>query len=120
MSSQAEPPQEDNTPIPVERVQIGARIEKRMAKVLKGLAEFKGITPEWLRALGGRDFTETDTLEAPGVMLINETLARRYFPNEDPIGQRFKMGGSQPPLSATNVWGQSEWSTIVGVTGNSL
>src|SRR5947199_341268 len=29
---------------PVERVQIGARIEKRMAKVLKGLAEFKGIT----------------------------------------------------------------------------
>ena len=30
--------------LPVERVQIGARIEKRMAKVLKGLAEFKGIT----------------------------------------------------------------------------
>lgn len=32
------------TPLPVERVQIGARIEKRMAQVLKGLAEFKGVT----------------------------------------------------------------------------
>ena len=86
-------------------------------------AEFKGITPDWLRALGarllrGRDFTEADTLEAPGVVLINETLARRYFPNEDPIGQRFKMGSKQPPLSATNVWGQPEWSEIVGVIGD--
>jgi hypothetical protein len=35
---------ENGVETPVERVQIGARIEKRMAKVLKGLAEFKGIT----------------------------------------------------------------------------
>jgi putative ABC transport system permease protein len=86
-------------------------------------AEFKGITPDWLRALGGRvlrgrDFTEADTLEAPGVVLINETFARRYFPNENPIGQHFKLGSSQPPLSATNVWGLSEWSTIVGVVSD--
>jgi putative ABC transport system permease protein len=86
-------------------------------------AEFKGITPDWVRALGasvlrGRDFTEADTLEASGVVLINETLARRYFPNEDPIGRRFKMGSEQPPLSATNVWGVSEWSEIVGVVSD--
>jgi putative ABC transport system permease protein len=86
-------------------------------------AEFKGITPYWLRALGarllrGRDFTEADTLESPGVVLINETLARRYFPNEDPIGQRFKMGSKQPTLSATNVWGLPEWSEIVGVVSD--
>ena len=86
-------------------------------------AEFKGISPDWVRALGGRllrgrDFTEADTLEAPGVVLINETLARRYFPDEDPIGRRVKMGRSQPPLSATNVWGQPEWSTIVGVVSD--
>ncbi|HXP61060.1 MAG TPA: ABC transporter permease [Dongiaceae bacterium] len=83
-------------------------------------AEFKGITPDWVRALGGRvergrDLTEADRLEAPGAVLINETLARRYFPNEDPIGQRIKMGASQPPVGATNVWGLPEWSTIVGV-----
>jgi putative ABC transport system permease protein len=86
-------------------------------------ADFKGITPDWLRALGarvlrGRDFSEADTLEAPGVVLINETLARRYFPNEDPIGQHFKMGSKQPPSNATNVWGQPEWSTIVGVVSD--
>ena len=52
------------------------------------------------------------------MVLINETLARRYFPNEDPIGQRFKMGSKQPPLSATNVWGLSEWSEIVGVVSD--
>ncbi len=86
-------------------------------------AEFKGITPDWLRALGarvlrGRDFAEADALEAPGVVLINETLARRYFPNEDPIGQRFKMGSNQPALNATNVYGLPEWSTIVGVASD--
>src|SRR2546422_2267045 len=79
-------------------------------------AEFKGITPDWLRALGarvlrGRDFAEADALEAPGVVLINEALARRYFPNEDPIGQRFKMGSEQPAVNATNVYGLPEWST---------
>jgi putative ABC transport system permease protein len=83
-------------------------------------AEFKGITPDWVRALGGRvlrgrDLTEADRLEAPGAVLINETLARRYFPNEDPIGRRLKMGASQPPLGATNVWGLPEWNIIVGV-----
>jgi len=83
-------------------------------------AEFKGITPEWVRALGGRvlrgrDLSENDVLEAPGAVLVNDTFARRYFPNEDPIGQRIKMGGNQPPLGATNVWGLPEWSIIVGV-----
>jgi putative ABC transport system permease protein len=86
-------------------------------------ADFKGITPDWLRALGarvlrGRDFTEADTLEAPGVVLINETFARKYFPNEDPVGQRVKMGRRQPPLEATNSWGQSVWSAIVGVVSD--
>ena len=86
-------------------------------------AEFKGITPDWLRALGarvlrGRDFTEADALEAPGAVLINETLARRYFPNEDPVGRRLKMGVKQPPLNATNVWGLPEWSEIIGVVSD--
>jgi len=86
-------------------------------------ADFKGITPGWLRTLGarvlrGRDFTEADALESPGAVLINETMARRYFPNEEPIGQRLKMGSSQPALNATNVWGQPEWSEIVGVVSD--
>jgi len=86
-------------------------------------AEFKGITPDWLRALGahvqlGRDFTEDDTLEAPGVLLVNQSFVRHYFPGEDPIGKRLRMGTDQPPLNSTNVWGQQEWSQIVGVTSD--
>jgi putative ABC transport system permease protein len=86
-------------------------------------AEFTGITPGWVQALGarvisGRDFAEADTLEAPGVMLINQTLARRYFPNENPIGRRLRMGSEQPPLNATNVWGLGQWSEIVGVVSD--
>jgi len=86
-------------------------------------AEFCGISPGWIRALGGRvlrgrDFTEADRLEAPGVVLINETLARRFFPNENPIGYRLRFGREQPALSATNVWGLPEWSEIVGVVSD--
>jgi predicted permease len=41
----------------------------------------------------GRGLTDRDDQKAPSVVVINETLARRYFPNENPIGQRF---GSTP------------------------
>jgi len=86
-------------------------------------AEFQGISPGWLPALGarllrGRDFTEADRLEAPGVVLVNETFARRFFPSQDPVGQWLKMGASQPPLGATNRWGQTEWSEIIGVVSD--
>jgi putative ABC transport system permease protein len=86
-------------------------------------AEFFGISPGWVRALGGRlllgrDFTEADRLEAPGVVLINETLARRYFPNEDPVGRRLRMGRAQPLLNATNIWGLPEWSEIIGIVSD--
>ncbi|HEY1805806.1 MAG TPA: ABC transporter permease [Terracidiphilus sp.] len=51
------------------------------------------VSPGYLPALGatllrGRYFTEADDASKPGVAVINETLARKYFPNEDPIGQR--------------------------------
>jgi putative ABC transport system permease protein len=86
-------------------------------------ADFKGITPDWLRAMGGRllrgrAFTDADTLQAPGVVLINETLARRFFPNEDPIGQHLKMGQEQVPLGTTDRYGLSFWNEIVGVVSD--
>jgi putative ABC transport system permease protein len=86
-------------------------------------AEFTGITPGWVGALGarlvrGRDLAESDALEAPGAVLINETLARRYFPNQDPVGQRLKMGDKDAAPNATNVWGLSGWSEIVGVVSD--
>jgi macrolide transport system ATP-binding/permease protein len=51
------------------------------------------VSPAYLptlkaRLVRGRDFTEADDASAPGVAIINQTLAHRYFPGQDPIGQR--------------------------------
>lgn len=56
----------------------------------------------------GRNFNQDDTATAPPVAVINETMARRLFPNEDPVGQHVRMG---PNPSGT-------WTTIVGVIGD--
>ena len=55
------------------------------------------ITPGYLSlfripVLRGRDFTEHDNVQAPAVDLINETFARKFLPDEDPIGQHIKRG----------------------------
>jgi predicted permease len=58
--------------------------------------------------LRGRAFTSDDTPTGQPVAVINQTMARRLWPNEDPVGGRFKMG--------TNP--QTPWSTVVGVVGD--
>lgn len=52
-----------------------------------------------LRLLRGRGFTDTDRLDAPNVAVINETLAKRHFPGEDPIGQQVTIGVMSPPAT---------------------
>ena len=55
----------------------------------------------------GRDFTERDTVDAPGVIILNETLARHGWPNESPLGKRVALGGARDD--------SLHWLTIVGV-----
>jgi predicted permease len=43
--------------------------------------------------VGGRDFTERDTVDTPDVVIVNETIARRYFEGRSPIGGRIRAGG---------------------------
>ena len=88
-------------------------------------ADFQGITPDYFRSMGirllrGRSFTERDVCEAPGVAIINETMAKRYFPNEDPIGKRMAMGGQKSPGQPVNAnpGHQSPWNEIVGVVAD--
>ena len=78
------------------------------------LAEEMTISPDYFTALGvpllrGRFFTDADKGDAPRVLIINEAMARRYFPGEDPIGKRLQTGDPNP---------NSPWETIVGVVGN--
>lgn len=56
----------------------------------------------------GRFFSDLDRRDSPPVAIVNETMARTYWPNEDPIGKRFRFPG-QPSNS---------WITVVGVTGD--
>ena len=57
--------------------------------------------------LKGRDFARTDAAKAPLVVVINETMAERFWPGDDPIGKRFKF------------FGDDEFTTVVGVARNS-
>ena len=60
-------------------------------------AQVRLATPDYFRAMGiplvrGRGFTARDDETAPRVILISEAAARRYWPNEDPIGQTLMTG----------------------------
>jgi predicted permease len=82
-------------------------------------AELRTAGPEYFRAAGipllrGRPFAGTDGPTSGKVVIINETLADRYFPHEDPVGQRIAWTGDV--LRFTPISG--EWRTIVGVAGN--
>jgi putative ABC transport system permease protein len=58
--------------------------------------------------LQGRTFDTHDVLKAPHVVIINETLARRYFPDADPIGKRITLNDETNPK-------EEDWETIIGV-----
>jgi putative ABC transport system permease protein len=60
-------------------------------------ATYFGISPDYFRAMGirlirGRSFTAADTKDSPNVIIISDAFARRYWPNEDPIGKRITIG----------------------------
>ncbi|MCI0388497.1 MAG: ABC transporter permease [Acidobacteria bacterium] len=59
--------------------------------------------------LKGRFFNTQDHQDAPPVAIINETMARRFWPNEEALGQRFKRGAAQSA---------APWLTVVGVVGD--
>ena len=86
-------------------------------------AEQNAVSPGYFRALGvpllrGRDFTEADTLESPGVALVNESFVRRFFPNQEPLGQHVTGVSTPGPLDAKDVYGVPMWYEIVGVVGD--
>ena len=75
--------------------------------------QFRRAMHDYFETMGipirkGRNFNQDDTASAPPVAVINETMARRLFANEDPIGRHIRTG---PNASGA-------WTTIVGVIGD--
>ena len=83
-------------------IQIEGQIDKTRYQPAGG----RIATPGYFRTLGipfisGRDFTESDDLNTTPVIIVNETLAQQYFPNQNPIGKRVNPGveiAGKPPL----------------------
>jgi putative ABC transport system permease protein len=79
-------------------------------------AHYRSIAGEYLTAmhiplLRGRAFTTTDVPNAPLVALVSEAMARRYWPNESPLGHRIRLGN---PTDRD----PSPWMTVVGIVGD--
>jgi predicted permease len=72
-------------------------------------AQIRPVSPGYFAALQvplqqGRDFTERDNETAPGVTIVNEVFAHRFWPNEGPLGKRIRFG--------------RDWLSIVAVSGS--
>ena len=78
------------------------------------LSDLVVVSPNYFTTIGarlikGRDFDERDGREAPAVAIISELTARRYWPNEDPLGRRFQRDSSDV---------NAPWLTIIGVVSD--
>ncbi|HEX3281624.1 MAG TPA: ABC transporter permease [Pyrinomonadaceae bacterium] len=78
------------------------------------IAAFNPVSPEYFQTMGirllrGRVFTEDDGAQSPKVAIINETMARHFWPNEDPIGKRVKQGWPE--------W-NTPWREVIGVVAD--
>jgi putative ABC transport system permease protein len=74
--------------------------------------DWQVVSSDALEALGervvrGRSITAADDAESPPVALVNETMARMYWPGQDPIGRRIRQGGPSRP-----------WMTVVGIVAD--
>jgi len=74
--------------------------------------ELRIISPDYFRViktplLRGRFFAESDNADVPGVVIINDALAKKYWPNEDALGKRITFDDTRKP--------DPKWLTIVGI-----
>ncbi len=72
------------------------------------LISFNRIGPEYfqtlqIRLFKGRDIAERDDAKAQPVVIINETMAKKYWPNEDPLGRQFQIGKDFKPATIIGI-----------------
>ncbi|MGZ4841515.1 MAG: ABC transporter permease, partial [Candidatus Angelobacter sp.] len=106
------------TPLPLSgnNAMISFQIEGRpVPKSEAPAADIEIVSPGFFNTLNipllrGRDFTERDDSKSPGVMVVNEAFARKYFPNEDALGKHISPGISNS--------GKPRDREIIAVVGN--
>jgi putative ABC transport system permease protein len=79
------------------------------------MANYRAVSPAYLKTLGipllnGRWISETDTENAPAVVVINSTMAKTYFPNESALGKHLQLGATPDK--------DQPWMEVIGVVGN--
>ena len=87
-------------------IEVEGRAKPAENRGTGGMTVFRTVTPEYFSAMGipilhGRAFTEEDRASAEKFAILDETMARRLFPGEDPVGRRMQAGLG--------------WRTIIGV-----
>ena len=101
------------SPLPLGGETAGRGLEIEGRPEASAGADWSVVSSDYFRAMGiplvrGRYFTERDYGGGAGAIIIDETMARRYWPAEDPIGKRIRL---RPPPA-------TPWLEIVGVVGD--
>jgi putative ABC transport system permease protein len=70
--------------------------------------DIEAISPQWFRTMrvslrAGREFSEIDTARAPKVVIVNESFARRFWPDQNPVGKRVIVGRGPTPSEVVGV-----------------
>jgi len=70
--------------------------------------DVEAISPQWFQTmrvplLAGRQFTEADNIQAPKVLVVNQTFARQFWPHENPIGKHVIVGRGPQPSEVVGV-----------------
>ncbi|MFL6254126.1 MAG: ABC transporter permease [Pyrinomonadaceae bacterium] len=101
---------------------LGFTVEGRPAPpdAERPAAVYRVVRPDYFRTMGGallqgRDFTERDDATSPGVIVVNEALARRQWPGEEPLGKRITVNGegskSREVIGVVKDVKQGEWAS---------
>src|SRR5207244_3844370 len=80
---------------------------------------WNAVGPDYFRVLGtplllGRDFTDSDTADAPKVVIVNETFAQRYLQGRSPLGRNvgFSPGKDDPQYAILSVTADSKYTGV--------
>jgi predicted permease len=108
-------------PLRTSGMQLEMKAEEKSLAVGEAIprAELRTANPEYFRAAGiplhsGRAFAETDREGSGRVVIVNQTLADKFFPRENPLGKRIAWTGDVLRFTPFS----PDWRTIVGVVGN--